>query len=257
MDSRATSAELRRIHTREAIRERLDAGPTHSYLRDWIYGAIDGAVTTFAVVCAVAGAELAGAAAIVIILGVANLIADGFSMAVSNFLGTRAEEQERAAARSEEELEIELFPEGEREEIRQIFARKGFAGDDLERAVEIITSDVERWVETMLTEEHGLAQRVASPWKAASTTWLAFILIGALPLAPYVIGAIGHCQARAMFVWSIVMTAIAFFTVGAFKSRFVHQLWWRAGLETLGVGAIAAVLAYLAGVALKGIASGL
>jgi hypothetical protein len=79
---------LRTGHTPEAIRARLAAEREHSYLRDFIYGGIDGSVTTFAVVSGVAGADLA--ASIVIILGLANLIGDGFSMAASNFLGTRA-----------------------------------------------------------------------------------------------------------------------------------------------------------------------
>jgi len=90
-------------------------------------------------VAGVTGAALE--AGIVIVLGAANLIADGFSMAVSNFLATRAERQLRAKARREEELHIETVPEGEREEIRQILASKGFTGAYLDRAVEIITSD--------------------------------------------------------------------------------------------------------------------
>lgn len=74
-----------------AIRERLSQPPKRSHLRDFIYGGIDGAVTTFAVVAGVAGAGLS--ATVVIILGVANLIANGFSMAVSNYAATRAELQ--------------------------------------------------------------------------------------------------------------------------------------------------------------------
>ncbi len=90
-------AELEAGHTPEAIQARLDAA--HSDLRDFIFGAIDGTVTTFAVVSSVSGAGLA--AGVLIILGVANLVADGFSMGISNFLGTRAEQQQRGRTRRE------------------------------------------------------------------------------------------------------------------------------------------------------------
>jgi vacuolar iron transporter family protein len=83
--------ELRRQHTRDAIGLRLARPPATSYLRDFIYGAIDGAVTTFAIVAGAAGANLSDS--VVVILGFANLFADGLSMAVSNYLGTRAESQ--------------------------------------------------------------------------------------------------------------------------------------------------------------------
>ena len=80
--------ELEAAHTPEAVRARLEAGPPHSDLRDFIFGAIDGTVTTFAVVSGVSGAGLS--ASVLIILGVANLVADGFSMGVSNFLAPGA-----------------------------------------------------------------------------------------------------------------------------------------------------------------------
>jgi hypothetical protein len=171
------------IHTPEAISRRLSEAHSPSHLRDFIYGGIDGTVTTFAVVAGVHGAELA--ATIVIILGVANLIADGFSMAVSNFLATRAEMQERALARQEEEEEIRQAPEGEREEVRQIFSRKGFTGSQLDAIVQTITADPKLWVDTMMVEELGYGPTRHEPFRAARATFLAFLVVGAIPLAAF------------------------------------------------------------------------
>lgn len=251
-EDQARPEDLAHHHTPEAIGERLENGPGHSYLRDFVYGGIDGAVTTFAVVAGVSGAELSPT--IVIILGFANLIADGFSMAAGNLLGTRAEKQEHDQAAAAEHLHIELVPEGEREEIRQIFARKGFEGEDLERAVEVITSDHRRWVETMLREELGLATQVRSPIRAALATFASFQIFGLIPLLPFVWQWLIQPAAGPLFPASIALTAIALFGVGAFKCRFVPQHWWWGGLETLAVGGTAAGLAYAVGVLLRGVA---
>lgn len=240
-------------HRPEAIRRRLDMGTEHSYLKDFIYGAIDGAVTTFAVVSGVAGAGLSPG--IVIVLGAANLVGDGFSMAASNFLGTRAEQQVRAKARRAEEQHIADYAEGEREEIRQIFLAKGFTGDDLERVVEVITSDREQWVDTMLREELGLPLENQSAIKAAWTTFIAFVLIGLLPLLPFFATYFLPDLGLRPFLASTLITGMAFFAVGATKSRFIDEHWFLSGIETAGIGGAAASLAYFIGVALKGVVS--
>ena len=153
--------DLKAEHTTEAISARISSASGSGYLKDSVYGAVDGAITTMAVVASVYGAKLSSG--ILLILGLANLIADGFSMAVSNFLGTRAEEQQVKQARLMEERHIELFPEGEKEELRQIFARKGFEGEDLERAVEVVSSDLRVWIDTMIQDELGLPLYVSNP----------------------------------------------------------------------------------------------
>ena len=234
---------LEHEHTPAAIRERLAAGPRSSYLRDWVYGGIDGSVTTFAVVTGVAGAHLSPA--VILILGVANLIGDGFSMAASNYSATRTERQELEALRAREERHIAVDPDGEREEVRQIFAAKGFIGEELQRAVEIVTSDHRRWIELMLAEEYGLPLQVRSPVAAALRTFAAFVVSGAVPLLPFVAGV------SRPFVVSLVMTLAVFFAIGSAKGRWLTITWWRAGLETLAIGTAAAVLAFLAGVVMK------
>lgn len=227
-------------HSPEAIRKRLESGPAHNYLRDWIYGGIDGAVTTLAVVSGVAGAQLSSW--IILALGFANLFADGFSMAASNYLGTRAEHDDWRRLEEIEHRHIEQAPDGEREEIRQIFARKGFAGVDLQRIVELVTANRERWVQTMLTDEYGLPHSVRSPWTAAFSTFTAFVLCGLAPLLPYLF------ETTHSFSISVMLTAIVFVAIGSIKSRWSTASWWRSGLTTLLIGAIAAALAYLVGV---------
>ena len=246
-----SNSNLHKSHTRAAIRRRLSAGYQHSYLKDFVYGAIDGAVTTFAVVSGVAGAALSGQ--IVIILGMANLLGDGFSMAVGNFLGTKAEAQQREQARRMEEDHINEVPEGEREEIRQIFAKKGFEGKELERVVDVITSDRKQWIDTMIREEFGLSLEGPSPWRAAMTTFAAFVLIGFLPLVSFVIHLVNPQISLDPFAVSASLTAVAFFIIGALKARYIGQGWINSGMETLLVGGCAAALAYMVGLLLKDI----
>ena len=218
-------------HSPDAIRRRLESGPKHNYLRDWIYGGIDGAVTTLAVVTGVAGAQLSNW--IILALGFANLFADGFSMASSNYLGTKAEHDDWRRLQHIENRHIDLAPDGERE------------GEQLTRIVELITADRERWVQTMLMDEYGLPQSVRSPWIAALCTFTAFLICGLAPLVPYIF------RTEHSLALSVALTAIVFFAIGSLKSRWSTSSWWHSGFTTLLVGAIAASLAYCTGVVIK------
>jgi VIT1/CCC1 family predicted Fe2+/Mn2+ transporter len=239
---------LRADHTPEAIATRLETPPGHGHVRDLVFGAIDGTVTTFAVVAGAAGANLR--TSVVIVLGVANLVADGFSMAISNFLGTRAELRQRETTRLEELRQVHVVPDGEVEEVRQILTRKGFRGDDLERAVDVVTSDVDVWIETMLTDEYGLASTPPDPVRAGAATFAAFLVVGFVPLMAFVADALGIVTLAHPFGWSAALTACTFFAVGAAKGRIVDEPWPRAGIETLVVGGAAAALAYVVGAVL-------
>lgn len=253
--SESTESELEQLraeHTTQAIKSRLNQGTRHSYLRDFVYGGIDGAVTTFAVVSGVAGAGLSSG--VVIVLGLANLIGDGFSMAASNYLGAKADRQLLDQARRTEERHVRDYPAGEREEIRQILAAKGFCGEALENAVDTITADEKLWVDTMLQEELGMSLDRPNPQKAAGITFAAFVAVGILPLVAFIVDYLLDRKSGVPFLWSTGLTGVAFFCVGAIKSRFVMVRWYWSGLETLLVGGAAAALAYAVGMMLRGVA---
>jgi vacuolar iron transporter family protein len=227
---------LEHEHTDQAIRQRLAAGPRPSYLRDWVYGGIDGAVTTFALVSGVAGAHLPRR--VIVILGGATLIADGFAMAAANYLATRAEQEEFGYAASVERRHIEKFPAGEREEVREIVRKLGLTGELLERVVSAVTSDRERWIRMMLREEYGLPAEVRSPWRAAAATFSAFLVCGLVPLVPFAVSVAGA------FWLASAVTCTMFVLIGAVKSRWSIRSWWHSAVETLVAGAGAAAAGY-------------
>jgi VIT1/CCC1 family predicted Fe2+/Mn2+ transporter len=235
-------------HTVEAIRERLEQGPSASYLRDWVYGGIDGAVTTFAIVAGVVGANLS--TGVILVLGAANVVADGFSMAASNYTGTKTEREEFERLKAHEERQIVRDPDGETREIREIFRAKGFTGEDLDRVVEVITADKALWVNTMLTEEYGLPMSERSPTRAALSTFGAFLLCGLVPLLPFIASPWLMERSHA-FAWSSLVTGLTFFFIGSAKSRWSLVSWWRSGAETMAIGLGAASFSYIIGYALQ------
>lgn len=161
------------------------------YLGDLVYGANDGIVTTFAVVAGVEGAALP--LRVVLILGFANLLADGFSMGASNFLSIRSGEDARAAVGLER--------------------KEPYAG------------------------RHGMA------------TFLAFLVVGVVPLAAYLYP--GDPGGRLPV--ATALTLVALFGVGSLRTLVTHRGWIRSGLEMLVVGASAAVVAYGVGAFIAGL----
>ena len=217
-------------------------------LEDFVYGATDGAVTTFAVVAGVVGASLSPS--IVLILGFANLLADGLSMAVGNYLAAKTRLEYIEKARRREEWEIDNLVEQEKQEIRDIYAKKGFKEELLEEIVRIITSRRKVWVDTMMREELGLIEGRTRPMDTAITTFVAFNLVGLIPLLPFVVmfvAGLAIIASSDAFTYSIILTGAAFFLIGGVKGRMVQKPLIRSGLGTLLIGGIAASVAFVVG----------
>lgn len=166
------------------------------FLKAAVFGANDGIVTTFAVVAGVAGAGLD--ARIVLILGIANLVADGFSMGVGDYLGEKAE------------TELHEHQSGK------------------------------------------VTKRFQPIWMTGLITFISFLIAGSFPLLPYFARSLGADLAvRHQLFASVIATGIALFLVGSLRTVVSGGHWVRNGLQTLGIGAVAAAAAYLAGAALE------
>ncbi|MFV2035912.1 MAG: VIT1/CCC1 transporter family protein, partial [Halocynthiibacter sp.] len=162
-----------------------------------------------------------------------------------NYVATKAEHDDIARIRAMEQRHIKVDPEGEREELRQMFAAKGFTGNDLERVVDVISASEHHWLETMLIEEHGLARVNRSPRTAALTTFAAFIVCGSVPLLPFLFGL------QSSLLTASLATGVVFFIIGSLKSRWSTTHWSISGIETMAIGMTAAGLAYMIGFLLR------
>lgn len=219
-------------------------GSMQDYLGEFVYGGIDGSVTTFAVVAGSAGAGLESS--VVIILGFANLIADGFAMSVGSYLSTKSEKENYEKHKKIEYWEVDNLPQKEREEIEEIYAAKGFKGELLQQVVDVITADRDRWVDVMMKEELEMAEETKSPLAMGGVTYLSFLILGLIPLIVYVLDyAVG--LDIDLFLYSSVLTGFAFLGIGLMKAWVNHTHKLRAMLETLFLGGAAAVLAYWVG----------
>lgn len=215
------------------------------YLSEFVYGGIDGSVTTFAVVAGSAGAGLD--ASVVIILGFANLIADGFSMSVGSYLSNKSEKANYEKHKQVEYWEVEHIPEKEREEIREIYQAKGFEGELLEQVVSVITADKDRWVDVMMKEELEMIPGPKSPFGMALATFIAFVVVGLVPLLIYVFDYLNGSTNANAFLISSVFTSLAFVGIGYLKAVLTASSIWKGVVETLFLGASAAALAYWVG----------
>lgn len=223
----------------------------YNWLPDFVYGGIDGAVTTFAVVAGVEGASLS--VTVILILGFANLFADGFSMAAGKYLSDKAILGQYEMIRQIEFRHLKEKPDHERKEVRQILSDYGFKKKELDRATEVITSNPEAWVDLMMRNEFNMTQENLDPIKGAISTFLSFLLVGFIPLIGYIFRGVINFSDDGIFVLTSTFTLLALFIVGAVKSKFTIRSWYWSGVQTMFIGGFAASIAYAFGFLLKGL----
>jgi len=249
-DARLSAEAHSRDRIAQSAREEHGAA-SHAYLGDLVYGGLDGIITTFAVVSGVAGAQLDNR--VVLILGLANLFADGFSMATGAFLSAKSEKEYYEREREREAWEVDHFPDGEKAELEEVYLARGYTAQDARDLVTIQTRDRERWVQAMMIDELGLMRDERNPLNSALATFVAFLVAGAVPLLIYLLGLVLTIPAQVQFPVSLALSAAALFGLGAAKVFVTERNLVRSGLEMLIVGGLAASVAYVVGALLKGI----
>ena len=245
-----------KAHDPKAIQraaQEIHGSASSKYIGDMVFGGLDGIMTTFAVVSGVAGAQLAPT--IIIILGLANLFGDGFSMGLGAYLSRKSEKEyyEREFAR--ESWEVVHFPDGEKQELLEIYLNQGYPPEYARKMVEIKTANKDLWLNAMMVEELGLLKDDSSPVVAALTTFFSFLASGSLPLLVYLLAIIFKftLPTATSFLISVALSGVALFLLGAAKVFVTKRNPFYSGFEMLIVGGIAAAAAYFIGVLLRGI----
>ncbi len=247
------AGEAEKAHSPLAIRSAAEShgGAGSQYLGEMVYGGLDGIITTFAVVSGVAGAQLG--TPVILILGLANLLADGFSMAVGAYLSSKSEQEVYHKEWERESWEVEHFPEGEREELVEVYRQRGYTDEEAQQLVDIQSRNPQRWVNAMMVDELGMLPDERSPVVNGLVTLLAFVIAGAVPLLVYLVGLAVNIPAGWAFPSSILLSALALFGLGAAKVLVTRLSPIRSGIEMLLVGGLAAGVAYGVGALLKGL----
>lgn len=216
-----------------------------SGLSDIILGGQDGLVNVLGVILGVAAAT--NDARIVLVAGLAATFAESVSMGAVAYTSAMADADFYESEREREYRHIREVPHLERQEVRAIYAEKGFKGDLLDRIIDTITANQDVWVAVMMAEEHRLrpTDRVQAI-RAAIIVGLSAVVGSLIPLVPFMVLPVGPS------IWiSILGTALVLFGVGAYKARITVGRPWKSGLEMALIGTISALVGFAVGLLLK------
>lgn len=216
-----------------------------SAISDIILGGQDGLVNVLGIILGVAAAT--GDAYIVLVAGLAATFAESVSMGAVAYTSTVADADYYESEREREYRHIKEVPNLEKEEIRSIYANKGFDGEMLNKIIDTITANQDVWVAVMMAEEHQLQPvNRKHALRSAIIVGVAAVIGSLIPLIPFMFVPIS-----AAMVLSISLSAFVLFTVGVVKARMTVGHPGKSGIEMAAIGITSALVGYAVGVLLK------
>lgn len=222
----------------------------HKYLGEIVYGGIDGAVTTFAVVSGAVGAGLSNS--VIIILGFANLLADGFAMSVGAYLSAKSVKDSHLSHLNKGKEQVHEKIVSEQYSLRDIYSQKGYSGELLNTLVHEVKVQRKTLLNLFNTLKKHNSEFEKSPIKIGLITYLSFLCIGLIPLSVYVWDLVWRFPGH-LFLWTSILTSFAFMFIGFLKTNITNTSKIKGILETVILGAIAATVAYFVGDLLEAI----
>ena len=212
------------------------------YLRNVVYGFNDGLTANFGLVAGVIGASVAGQDHMVIVAGVAGIIADALSMGSSGYLASKSEQEVYAHEIAMERDEIALMPEVERDELALIYEAKGMPADAAHALATQVMADPPRMLDEQVQEELKIGPRAMSPFREAWITGSATAIGALIPVFPFF-----FLDGMAAAVVSFVVSMASHFLVGAARSVFTGRSLFRSGFDMFVVGLGVAAAGYFVG----------
>ena len=219
------------------------------WLGDAIYGANDGLGAVFGIVSGVAGYTGGAASNLVLISGLAGMLASALSMGSGAFLATKSEREVYQAEIGREKREIEEDPEEEQEELALFYQLKGFTEDESRMLASRLAEKPEQFLRTLAHEELGLSEdSFPNPWVAAVSATISTALGAFIPIIPFF-----FLSGITAIIVAAIISLVAHFAVGAAKTLVTGRSWFNSGMEMTVVGGIEAVITYVLGAAFKAI----
>lgn len=210
-------------------------------LRAAVFGINDGLVSNFSLVMGFAGAE--AKSEYILLAGVAGLLAGSFSMAAGEYVSVRAQRELFEQQIAMEKQELEMSPKEEEEELALIYQAKGIPEADAHLMARRIVANPRTAIDTLAREELGLdPSQLGSPWAAAGSSFVAFILGAIVPVLPYLFAA-----GTTAWTLSGLASCLALFSVGALISIFTARGPLVSGLRMLAIGLLASAITYCVG----------
>jgi VIT1/CCC1 family predicted Fe2+/Mn2+ transporter len=210
-------------------------------LRAAVFGVNDGLVSNFSLVMGFAGAE--AEPEYILLAGVAGLLAGSFSMAAGEYVSMRAQRELFEQQIAMEKQELEMSPKEEEEELSLIYQAKGIPEKEAAALARRIIENPKTAIDTLAREELGLdPSELGSPWRAATSSFLAFVMGAFVPVAPYLISSDLSASVASAF-----LSCLALFAVGALLSIFTARGPILSGLRMLGIGLLASAITYTVG----------